>query len=195
MSKSIDQLLNEADTIIEKRASDDTQSQEELDLTSDDEVVKLASFLMEEDKEFAEQVTPPKSTHEKVASTQVSEDEVNMGTLEPQSVYIEKIAESLAIVDTLINIQELAKAHEFEKRAKAAGYNDEQIEEYLQKQAKAAAKGVGTAGKAMLAALGLGGAAGTGAVVGRKKGKQEGYGEALGDVEQAFRQYNQAPGY
>lgn len=191
MGKSLNQLLNEANSIIEKKASVNTQSHMELELTADDEVVKLASFLMEEDKELAEQVAPRK-THEKVASIQVSEDEVNMGVLEPQSVYIEKIAESLAIVDTLINIQELAKLENFEKKARAAGHSDEQIEEYLQKQAKAsAAKGMGTGAKAALTMLGLTGAGTAGGLVGRKKGQQEGYGEALGDVEKAFRQYGQ----
>jgi hypothetical protein len=46
-----------------------------------------------------------------------------------------KIAEAIAIVDTLINLEEIVKVAHFEGQAKTAGFNDEQISEYVEKKA------------------------------------------------------------
>lgn len=46
-----------------------------------------------------------------------------------------KIAEAIAIVDTLLNLEEIIKVAHFEGQAKTAGFNDEQISEYVEKKA------------------------------------------------------------
>ena len=43
----------------------------------------------------------------------------------------EKIAHSIAIVDTLINLPQIQALQQFEKKASEAGYTTEQINEYL----------------------------------------------------------------
>ena len=47
----------------------------------------------------------------------------------------EKIAHSVALVETLINMPTLKKVAEFEKKAKESGYTPEQITEYFEKNA------------------------------------------------------------
>lgn len=46
-----------------------------------------------------------------------------------------KIAEAIAIVDTLLNLEEIVKVAHFESQAKEAGYSSEQISEYFEKKA------------------------------------------------------------
>jgi len=46
-----------------------------------------------------------------------------------------KIAEAIAIVDTLINLEEIVRVAHFEGQAKTAGFNDAQISEYVEKKA------------------------------------------------------------
>jgi len=46
-----------------------------------------------------------------------------------------KIAEAIAIVDTLINLEQIVKVAHFEGQAKEAGYNAEQISDYIEKNA------------------------------------------------------------
>jgi hypothetical protein len=52
-----------------------------------------------------------------------------------QSDLTVKIAEAIAIVDTLINLEEIVRVAHFEGQAKTAGFNDEQISEYVEKKA------------------------------------------------------------
>jgi len=47
----------------------------------------------------------------------------------------EKLAHSAALLDTLINAQELAKVAAFEAAAKENGYSQEQISEFFEKRA------------------------------------------------------------
>lgn len=46
-----------------------------------------------------------------------------------------KIAEAIAIVDTLINLEQIIKVAHFEGQAKEAGYNDDQIADFIEKKA------------------------------------------------------------
>ena len=46
-----------------------------------------------------------------------------------------KIAEVIAIVDTLLNMEEILKVAHFEGQAREAGYNEEQITDYIEKKA------------------------------------------------------------
>lgn len=47
----------------------------------------------------------------------------------------EKIAHSIAIVDTLLNLDTLVKMAQFESKAKESGFSDGQISEYFEKKA------------------------------------------------------------
>lgn len=54
----------------------------------------------------------------------------------------EKIAHSIALVDTLINLPELVKIANFESKAKESGYSSEQISELFEKKASIKFKSV-----------------------------------------------------
>lgn len=112
--KNIDQLLAEADNIIEKRASSKTQVK--VASVSSDEVDKLASML-----DSLDFVVP----QEKVAN------KVEIITDTP----FEKVARSLAITEALMNIEEFRKLAEFEDKARASGYTEAKISEYIEKKA------------------------------------------------------------
>lgn len=47
----------------------------------------------------------------------------------------EKIAHSIAIVDTLLNLEALTKMASFEEKAKESGFSEEQISEFFEKKA------------------------------------------------------------
>lgn len=112
----------------------------------------------------------------------------------------EKVAHSIAIVDTLLNMQELVKMAEFEKAALARGFSQPQIEAYMAKTANAKASGLSTianllrkAGPRAGIAAGAGGLGlAGGASVGHKKGEEQGYGQALDDVNRAFQEHAMA---
>ena len=111
--RSIDQLLAEADRIIEKKASTKVATNV---VSSGDDVDKLASML-EADLGFS-------VTQEKVAAPKEIID-----------TPFEKIARSLAIAEALVNLNEMKKIAEFEAKAKAAGYSESKINEYIEKKA------------------------------------------------------------
>lgn len=46
----------------------------------------------------------------------------------------EKIAHSIAIVDTLLNLESLSKMASFEDKAKESGFSNEQISEFFEKR-------------------------------------------------------------
>lgn len=46
-----------------------------------------------------------------------------------------KIAHAFAIVDTVINLEEMAKVAFFEEKAKEAGFSDGKVSEYIEKKA------------------------------------------------------------
>lgn len=110
MALKIDDLLREADQAIEKRAS---ASKEVKQVESNDEVTKLATLLLQEDEEFA-----------KLANSQQAEPK------QEDSMTV-KIAHALVITEMLSNIDKFNKIEEFEKRASAQGFTQEQINEFI----------------------------------------------------------------
>lgn len=170
MAKTIDQLLREADDIIERRASEKTASVSSSATTEDDDSVeKLASALLSPAHQ-PEQVTAQESAIQ---------------------TPFEKIAQAIVLVETLMNLDELAKVHQFEKMAHEKGFSEEQISQYMDKIAagmdyKRLAPMIPILGAAGLAGLG-------GAYVGHRKGKKsgesQGYNQALKDVDKAMKEY------
>lgn len=100
----IEDLLREADAVIEKKAS--VKVEEKLEVS--DEVTKIANLLMQEDDEY-----------EKIASPKENED---------LSV---KIAHALVINEILCNLDKFNKIEEFEKKASAQGFTQEQIDAFV----------------------------------------------------------------
>lgn len=108
MAKSIDELIREADVIIEKRAS--KKSEVDTVLPADDDVVKLAALLVED--------VMPATSEPKIEET-----------------LVEKVAHAIALVETLSSLNQIQKIMQFEKTAKEAGHTDEQIDAFLEKNA------------------------------------------------------------
>jgi hypothetical protein len=152
MARSIEDYLNEANDIIEKRASAPAQKP-----PSDDEIVKLADILT------AQEAPPPPPQLE--------------------LTLFEKVAYSMAIIDTVRHIEEFQKIDAFEKTARERGFSDEQVAQFLEKRAEgpsALSKVLATGG-----ALGL---AGFAHIHGKKRGKEEGYEQAMSDIQHALQQ-------
>lgn len=152
MAKTIDQLLNEADEILEKRASDADASQEKTASQNrsdeDEDIFKLAEDLRNAQQKTASDEEQPSP-------------ELNMNLSE-------KIAHSMAIVDTIVNLPLLSQLSEFEKKAQEKGYSEEQIAEYSEKIASGKVKTIATL-------LGTGAATGgAGYAYGKDKGEEEG---------------------
>lgn len=106
MALKIEDLLREADQMIEKRASANVEVQP----VYSDETAKLANLLMQEDDEY-----------EKVATV-----------VEPVKEELTvKIAHALVMVEMLTNLEKFNKIDEFEKRAAAQGFTQEQINEFV----------------------------------------------------------------
>lgn len=109
----LDDLIAQADAVIEKRASV-TQEPPATDFSHDEDVVKLANFLMNDEV----------PSQEKVA--QASPFEMN---------FIEKLACSVAMVEALENVDEFMKVAQFKETALQSGYTEEQVNEYIEKKA------------------------------------------------------------
>lgn len=159
----LDQLIAQADEVIEKRASKAPVVTPEL-ASESDETVKLASFLRD---------LEPGS----------------VGTSEPspfQMTFIEKLASAVAVVEVLGNIEEFNKLAEFEAKALAAGHTQEQVDAFLMKQAGLAgdiARHPATKGIGILAATHA--AAGA---FGHSKGKKKGYEQGQADFMRALQE-------
>jgi hypothetical protein len=119
---------------------------------ADDEVVKLAHMLTAKDNPLPDhfEFTP-----------------------------LEKIAYSIAIVETMQNMEQLEKIAKFEEGCREKGFTEAQIQEFLTKRADAKSFAV----KHVLPAAVTGAA---GLAYGHKKGKEKGYRNALDDVQKAF---------
>lgn len=192
---NINDIFKQADEVIKtasKKAAKEVTKTASVHV--DSEVSQLAEAILNDKMDY----TPPAPTRQKVASREMT----NM----------EKIAHSVAIVDTLLNI---AKFQELEKLASVAeerGYSKEEIQTYIEKKAMdmeilsvapmlhlttEMAKEASATEKLMravkhpatkaVAALGVGATLGNKAY---KKGKQTGREEAFQEVRNAFRNYN-----
>lgn len=161
--KSIDSILKEADSIIEKKASAEKPKEPAPD--PGDETVKLASMLMDNEQKPQEQ--------------------------EVVETPFEKIAHALAILQAADNMEELKKVTEFTSACKEKGFPDEQITDFMEKKAKSFKSPILKKILAPLLA-GTAGAGAAGAVAhskGKESGYESGYGTALKDVDQAFTNY------
>jgi hypothetical protein len=107
----IDDILREADLIIEKKAYKEVKPAHQP--VDNDEVTKLASLLMQSDAE-----TFSTKKVEKVASQ------------EEQSL-TEKVAEAMAIAEVVFNLDKFEKIARFEKQAQDAGYSQEEIDKFV----------------------------------------------------------------
>ena len=108
MAVKIEDLLREADDLIEKRASANVEVKQ---LNDTDEVIKIANLLMQEDDEY-----------EKVANAVVESKQEDFSV---------KIAHALVINEVLMNLDKFTKIDEFEKKASAQGFSQEQIDEFI----------------------------------------------------------------
>lgn len=113
----LDDLLNEADQIIEKKASKNIQEKApEYSDNLDHETAKFAEMLLDNDQVLNEAVTG----HKKEASVKLKE-------MTP----FEKVARSVAICEAVQTLADMEKLGEFVKVAKANGYSDEQVEKFV----------------------------------------------------------------
>lgn len=108
----LDQIIAEADAVIEKRAAK-TQVTPAVLPPPDDDTVKLASFL--------ENFEEPKIE--------------NQNTSPFQMTFGEKLASAVAMVEAINNMEEFQKIAAFEAKAVEAGYTQEQVEQFLEKKA------------------------------------------------------------
>lgn len=103
MSRNISTLLQEADSIIEKRASETANV---VPAVESEDIFKIAAELRQPSRSVDTDLT-----------------------------MFEKIAHAIALVDTLINANEIAKIASFEEKAASAGYSPEQVCDYFEKNA------------------------------------------------------------
>lgn len=113
MGKSLNDLISRADIEIEKKAAAFKKSAHTNSVnTNSDETVKIASMLMQEDTDFQNAIP-------------------NMEPVRESGVV--KIAQSIAIVEMLNNLETFDKIERFEKTALEQGFSQEQIDEYVVK--------------------------------------------------------------
>lgn len=141
MARSLSDILNEAEGIIEKRASEKPVAQ------SFDAVEKYASFL---------------NGLASAAPSPAAPEEFNL---------LEKIAHAIAIVDTLTFLEEHEKIAQFEDICRERGYSEEQIAGFIEKKASGMAVSKGMSRYLLPAALAAGaGTFAVGHHKGKKKG-------------------------
>ena len=183
----IDDIFKDADAIIEKRASA-SKTEKTASKVEPSQGLSIAESILKGDYDSV-----------KTASESSS---VNMTDFE-------KIAHAVAIVETMINFNELSKLTKVAQEATSRGFSKSEVDSYIEKKASelplvsvaeavgliektSARKGI----KSMLTsttarrAAGLAGAGTLGALA-HKKGKESGREEALDDVRKAFQSYNQ----
>lgn len=178
MGFTIDQLLAEADEEI-KGISKQAAKKAQTELSqSDEEPVKLAHFL----EDFAEsaskqtQAQPEQKTASKKSDQSVFEDDP-----------IAKVAHAAAIIETATRIEEFKKSASFIKKARAAGHSEDQIADFLLKNASKGRMAVkGLVGAGLLGGAGVAGHE-YGEEKGKKQGRQMGYVEGARDYRDALR--------
>lgn len=113
---NLNDIFKEADEVITKHAKDNKASSSTQTKTAsvDPEVATLAQEVL---KGSYDQAT----ASEKIAS--------------PKLTNMEKIAHSMAVVDTLINLSGMAKLEKTAQVALDSGYSEEQVADYIEKKA------------------------------------------------------------
>lgn len=158
MATKLDQLLQEADQIIATRAAAGQEKTASADF-SDEDIFALAEQV---------KTAPFSGGQEKRASAP------SLETTPSECVTVtEKLAHAFAMVETFINIPHLQKMMQFEKSARERGHSDEEISDFIEKQA-GKSEGAVSLGKVLLDAglMSAGGAGGY--AIGEKKGTREG---------------------
>jgi hypothetical protein len=180
MSLTIDQLLAEADAEIKGITKQAEKTEEAPSHGSDEEPVKLAHFL----EDFADNApTKQEAPQQKTASPEPAKPEI-------EDTPIAKLAHAAAILETAARIEEFKKSAAFIKKAREAGHSEDQIAEFLEKQAamgnktRMALKGL--AGAGLIGGAGVAGHE-VGEEKGKKKGRQMGYVEGARDYRDALR--------
>jgi len=107
MARSISSIIEDADKIISTKIAETTPA------VQDDDVFKLAEELV-------------KGAADRGIQEVRSEDDYS---------FTEKVAHAVAIVDTILNLQEIEKIAAFTKEAKNKGFSDKQVSEYFEKKA------------------------------------------------------------
>lgn len=129
----LDQLLAEADSIIEKRASAKPTPNTAPAAALDEETVKLASYLENFGETGEPQAEPPF-----------------------EMTFSEKLASAVAIVEAINNYEEFCKVAQFREKALGSGYTEAQVDEFLEKRALQVPTSVAVPALAAIAA-GVGG--------------------------------------
>ena len=121
--RSLNDMIRDADEIFEKRASkqENTKSTKSSGY-SDDEIFKLAEELKSPSRTSA--------AREKLAE--------HDGETKIAFTLREQIAHSAAIIDTLLNLEQLEKFAALESAAKEKGFSDAQIQSFFEKNASTA---------------------------------------------------------
>lgn len=114
MAKSLNDLINRADIEIEKKAASMKKSahQNNARQSNSEETIKIAEMLMQDDTDFRNAVPNIEPVREN-------------GFL--------KIAQSIAVVEMLNNIDLFDKIENFEKIALEKGFSQEEVDEYVVK--------------------------------------------------------------
>lgn len=118
--RSINDMIRDADEIFEKRASEQGSTKGKSSKGySDEEIFKLAEELK----------NPAKAP---IAREKVAKDD---GETKLAFTLREQIAHSAAIIDTLLNLEQLEKFAALESAAREKGFSDEQIQSFFEKNA------------------------------------------------------------
>jgi len=114
---NIKDIFNEADSIIKKASAKAPEKSQVKTASIDPEIGALADGILNGKFE----TRPEPVLYKKTASVEMSP--------------MEKIAHSVAIVDTLLNIAKMQELEKFASIAEERGYTPEQIKGYLEKRA------------------------------------------------------------
>lgn len=77
----------------------------------------------------------PEKTDSSVVLKLAEQLRKTQGEEDPNTSLTVKIAEAIAIVDTLINLEQIVKVAHFEGQARNAGYDEAQIADFIEKKA------------------------------------------------------------
>lgn len=102
----------------------------------------------------------------------------------------EKIAHYQCMAETCLNIQLLSQIDQLEKRALAEGVSQEKTAQFIEKFSSKKYRSLGKIAPYLAALSGAGAAGAAGHKSGKSKGKDQGYNQALSDVNQAMKAYN-----
>jgi hypothetical protein len=113
--QSLSALLGEADVLIQSKVASGMSKTASACPETDDDIFKLADMVRHPAQEAIKEAAAP------------TDDE--------EFTLTEKIAHAAALIDVWNNLPTILRIDEFEKAAKARGYTDDQITDYIEKNA------------------------------------------------------------